>query len=81
MNVDASVGTLGGTCSTTGITKWGSAGFSQGVTDSITLLTAAGTADTGCYWDFTGIAISQTIPWEQSTDNYSIAMTLTVVAI
>jgi hypothetical protein len=51
------------------------------VTDSITLLTAGGTADVGCYWDFTDIAVSQTIPGEQATDNYTILMTLTVVAI
>jgi hypothetical protein len=81
MTMDASAGTLGGTCSATGITKGSSASFSEGVTNSITLLTAGATADTNCYWDFTGISVSQTIPAEQAADNYSIDMTLTVTAI
>jgi len=81
MTMDASGGTLGGTCNTTNITKGSSAAFSEGVTDSITLLTAGASADTGCYWDFTGINVSQTIPADQSADNYTIDMTLTVTAI
>ena len=80
MTINASGGTLGGTCSVTDITKGSSASFSEGVTDSITLLTAGSSADTSCYWDFTGINISQTIPAEQPADNASINMILTVTA-
>ena len=81
MTIDASGGTLAGTCSATDITKGSSGSFSEGVTDSITLLTAGVSADTGCYWDFTDISISQTIPAEQSADSFSINMTLTVTAL
>ena len=80
MTINASGGTLGGTCGTTDITKGSSASFSEGDTDSITLLTAGASADTSCYWDFTGISISQTVPAEQPADSYSINMTLTVTA-
>lgn len=82
MTINASAGTLTpqGGCSNTGITLGSSASFSEGVTDSITLLSAGSSADTNCYWDFTGIGISQTVPAEQNADNYSIDMTLTIVA-
>ena len=82
MTIDASGGTLGGTCSATDITKGSSSSFSEGVTDSVTLLTAGASADTSCYWDLTGVSISQTIPVEQpAASDYSINMTLTVAAI
>ena len=80
MTINASIGTLGGTCSATDITKGSSASFSEGSTDSITLLTAGASADTSCYWDLTGVSISQTVPAEQPADNYSINITLTVTA-
>jgi len=81
MTINASGGTLGGTCSATDITKGSSTSFSEGATDSVTLLTAGASADTSCYWDFTGINISQTIPAEQPADSASISMTLTVTAL
>jgi len=82
MTIDASGGTLGGTCSATDITKGSSASFSEGATDSITLLTAGASADTSCYWDLTSVSISQTIPAEQpAASDYSINMTLTVTAL
>jgi hypothetical protein len=81
MSLNPSVGTLGGTCTATGITKWSSSSFSEGATNSITILTAGATANTGCYWDFTGIDISQTIPGEKPTGSYSLSMTLTATAI
>lgn len=83
LTLNASAGTVTpqSGCSTTGITKGSSTGFSQGVTDSITLLTAGSTADTNCYWDLTGISISQTIPREQpAASDYDINMTVTVAA-
>ena len=81
MTVDASVGLLGGTCTSTGITQGSSASYSEGVVDSITLLSAGASADRGCYWDFTGVDISQTVPPEQAVDSYSIDMVLTLTII
>jgi hypothetical protein len=80
MTLNPSVGTLGGTCATTGVTKGSSSAFSEGVTNSITLLTAGSTANIDCYWDFTGIGVSQTIPAEQPADSYAIDMTLSIIA-
>ncbi len=81
MTIDASGGTLGGTCSATDITKGSSTSFSEGITDSITLLTAGASADTSCYWDLTGVSVSQTIPAEQpAASDYTIDMVLTVTA-
>ena len=69
-------------CTNTGLTLGSSASYSQGVTDSITILSAGSSAGTNCYWDTTGIAVSQTIPKEQSAaSDYNINMTLTVTAI
>jgi|SRR3989344_885625 len=82
MTVDASVGSISpeAGCNTTGLTLGSSAGFSEGATNSITLLTAGASAGTGCYWDITDVDISQTVPAEQPTGSYSIDMTLTVTA-
>lgn len=55
--------------------------FSQGKVDSITLLTAGSTSGTNCYWDITGINVSQTIPKEQPAADYNINLTLSIVAI
>ncbi|OGY90732.1 MAG: hypothetical protein A3B31_03665 [Candidatus Komeilibacteria bacterium RIFCSPLOWO2_01_FULL_53_11] len=64
-------------CSTTGVSLGSSNAFSEGVTNSITLATANGSAQTGCYWDFTGIGLSQDIPAAQSVGTYTINFTLT----
>lgn len=68
-------------CSTTGISKGALSAFSQGTTDTITLLSASG-SQTGCYFDLTDVAISQQIPGEvpASATPYSINMTLTLTA-
>lgn len=85
MTVDASVGTLavGGcaSCGTTNITKGSSGAFSQGSTDTITILTgAAGSNDIGD-WTLRAVSISQTIPAEQpSGSEYNINLVLSVVA-
>jgi len=68
-------------CNTTGLSLGLSGAFSEGVDDSLTLLTAGSTAGTNCYWDLTGIPVSQSIPAEQTPGNYSINMTLTITAI
>ncbi len=83
MTIDASNAdiTPQGGCNSTGLTLGSSSSFSEGVINSITLLTAGGGASTNCYWDLTNIAISQTVPSEQETGNYNIDMTLTATAI
>lgn len=84
MTVNAAVGAITpqGGCATTGLTQGTSASFDEpGAVNSITILSAGATANTNCYWDFTGISISQSIPTEQPVDNYSINMTLTLTAI
>ena len=69
-------------CNNNGLTLGSANSFAEDSTDSITLLTAGVAANTNCYWDLTGVTVSQTIPAEQpvATD-YSIDMTLTVTAI
>ena len=85
MTIDPSVGTLSAgsclSCATTNITKGSSSSFSQGTTDSITLLNAAaGSSDIGD-WKFTGVAISQKIPAEQAAaSDYDINMVVSIVA-
>ncbi len=84
MTINPSSGTLAARaaalCNTTGITKGSQASFSEGVTNSITLMSASATAATGCYWELTNTAISQKIPSEQSLGSYTINLTMTVVA-
>ncbi len=82
MTLDPSSATITpeGGCTLTNISSGALSSFSEGVTDSITLASAASGADTGCYWDITDIDISQTIPPEQAADSYSIDMTLSIIA-
>lgn len=85
MTVDPSVSTLstGGclSCNTSNITKGSSSAFSEGTTNSITILNgAAGSSDIGD-WRLTGVNISQTIPAEQpAASDYSLNLTLSIVA-
>jgi len=67
-------------CTVTGITKGASTAYSQGVVDSVTLLTAAAGSDDVGRWYLTGIGLSQTIPGEQPNDSYTINLTATVTA-
>ena len=82
LTINPSVGTLtpGAGCSNTGISLGSSAGFNEGVVNSVTLLSAS-SADSSCDWYLTGVSLSQTIPREQSADSYSINFTLTIAAI
>lgn len=68
-------------CDTTGLSLGASSAYSEGVTNSLTLLSAGSGASTGCYWDLTGITVGQTIPAEQATGIYNITLTLTVTAL
>lgn len=69
-----------GGCSATGLTVGSDAGFNQGTTDSILIIQAGASADTNCYWDITGIDLSQRIPSDQASGSYSIQMSLSIVA-
>lgn len=79
LQVDASGSTITpqGGCSTTGLSKGSATYFAQGTQDSVNLVTAGGTAQTNCYWDITGVALTQDIPASQVAGSYSIGMTLT----
>jgi len=85
MTVNPSVATLTkgqcASCGTGGLTLGTAASFSQGVTDSITILSGEiGPGDTGD-WKLTGVAISQKIPANKPAGNYVIKMVLTITAI
>jgi len=83
LTVNPTAGTLTADCSSctlTGITKGASTAYSQAVTDSVTLLTAAAGSDDIGRWYLTGIGLSQTIPGEQPNDSYTINLTATVTA-
>jgi alpha-tubulin suppressor-like RCC1 family protein len=67
-------------CSTTGLSLGSNAGYSEGVVDSITLVNASSSASTLCYWDITGIGLSQMIPASQPAGTYAIDVTATVLA-
>jgi hypothetical protein len=81
INPGAATITPGSGCSTTGLTLGSSTGFSEGVIDTITLLTAGSSADTACSWDITGIGVSQSVPAEQPAgSDYDLNLTMTVTA-
>ncbi len=80
MSLDPSAGTLTpkSGCSSTGITKGSSSSFIEGTTDDLTILSGTTASDTDCYWDLTGIDVSQQIPGDQPAGSYSINLTLTL---
>lgn len=82
LSLDPSAGTAAAQsgCTTTGISKGSSSAFSQGSTDSITLMSASASAGTNCYWELTGVSLSQKVPELQAQGSYSMSMTVTVVA-
>jgi hypothetical protein len=67
-------------CSNTNVTLGSDANFHQGITDAITLVSAASGAGTECYWDLTDITVRQYIPEGQSSDNYNVNLTITTVS-
>jgi hypothetical protein len=81
LNPSAGTSTPQSGCNNTGITLGSSNSFAQGTTDSITLISASGSAGTNCYWELTGVSVSQTIPIQQATGTYTINLTLTVTAV
>ncbi len=86
MTVDASGGSLNtGQCSgcgTSNITLGSSDAFEEGVTNSITLITAAAGSDDIGDWYLTGVGISQEVPAEQpAASDYDINMMLSVATL
>jgi hypothetical protein len=79
--INPSVATWGGTCATTGVSLGSNTAYSNGSVDSITLASATASASTACYWELTGIALSQQVPPEQPAGSYVLPMTITLVAI
>jgi hypothetical protein len=85
MTVNPAAGTLAvgqcATCVTTNVTKGSSAAFSEGATDSITVLTGAAASNDIGDWKLTGVSISQKIPAEQpAASDYDVNMVLTIAA-
>ena len=83
MTLDPSVGTLTADCSsctTANVTKGSSTAYSEGVTDTVTLLNAAAASDDVWRGYLTGTSVSQTIPAEQPAASYTINLTLTATA-
>ena len=84
MTINPATGTLtpSGGCTNTGLTLGSSGAFNQGSLDSITLVTAGASSGTSCYWDLTGVGVSQTIPAEQAVaSDYNLNMTLSIIAM
>lgn len=83
LRVEPSAGTLtpqAGGCTTNGISLGSNANFNEGTADAITLMSASGSANTGCYWDLTGIPLKQYIPQAQSNGSYTLNLTITTAA-
>jgi hypothetical protein len=84
LTVNPSVGTITTDCLAcvgTNVTLGSSGSFSQGVTDSVTLINAAAGSDDIWRGYLTNAALSQTIPAEQAVDSYTLNMTVTVTAL
>lgn len=81
MNVDPSVATITpqSGCNNTGLTAGGSTYFAQGTQDSINLVVAGASAGTNCYWDITGVNMTQDVPATQVVGSYALNMTLTII--
>ena len=84
LTLDPSVSTLTTdcvSCTSANVTKGSSTAYEQGVTDSVTLLSAAAGSDDVWRGYLTGIAASQTIPAETPVDTYTLNLTLTATAL
>lgn len=67
-------------CSISGVTSSGGASFSENNTDQITLANGSAGSQSGCYWDFYGYEMTQNIPANQPAGQYTVDMTVSVVA-
>ena len=86
MTVDPTGGTLligqCASCATTGVSLGASAAYSEGVTNSVGLLSAAAGSDDIGDWRLRDIDISQQIPAEQpAAAGYAVSMVLTVATL
>lgn len=82
LNIQPGTGTITpkSGCGGTGINLGPTTAFSEGTTDAVTLASASIGAATNCYWDITGLNLSQTIPAEAPAGNYTLNITLTAVS-
>lgn len=82
LTVDPSVATVtpSGGCSSTGVSKGVNTAFTEGTTNTITLLSADASSQRFCYWDITGVALSQQVPSRTQAGSYNLDMTVTVTA-
>ncbi len=67
-------------CNNNGLSVGSEASYIEGSVDSITLASTNSSAAIGCYWDLTNIGLSQSIPSQQPTSNYSLNITITITA-
>ena len=67
-------------CGATGVNLGTASTFSEGVTDSINLLSGTASAEINCMWNITGISVTQQIPPETADGSYSLGLTITKTA-
>jgi hypothetical protein len=68
-------------CSTEGISAGGAMSFREGIADSAQIASSSSLSNIDCYWDFSSsIEYSQALPSALSADQYTLNLTMTVVA-
>lgn len=82
LQLNPSVGTLApkSGCTNTGVSLGPLAGFNQGSINAITIASGSSASELYCYWDITGVGVTQAIPASQSEGSYTLDLTTTVVA-
>jgi hypothetical protein len=80
INPSGAIITPQGSCTAVSLSLGAQSAFVEGTNNSVTLLSAGASANTACIWDLTNIAISQTIPAEQTPSTYMVNLTVTIVA-
>lgn len=66
-------------CGASGVSNGSNTAFSDGLVNSVTIASGT-TSSRGCYWDITGIIVSQTIPAYQEPGTYGLNLTMTILA-
>ena len=82
LTINPSIGTITpqSGCTNSGISLGALNAFNDGVTSAIIIATGSASAGMNCYWDITGVGVSQMIPAEQVSGTYTIGLTLTITA-
>ena len=82
LSINPSVGTLTpqSGCTNSGVSLGTANAFSEGSVSSILIAAGSASAGTNCYWDITGLSVTQTIPAEQASGTYTLGLTLTITA-